>query len=76
MSLEFEPIALSPAAAADYLSISKRTLYNLIADGKLIARKLPGGKHARLLVDVASIKAYYNSLPIKDGAEALFPVRQ
>ena len=58
---ELEPLALAPAAAAQYLSISKRSLSRLIADGKIAARK----QGPRTLVDVASLKAYYASLPKK-----------
>ena len=56
-----EPIALSPRDAAQFLSISKRTLSRLIGSRKVAARK--DGK--RTLVDVASLKAYYASLPLK-----------
>src|SRR4030088_2824111 len=54
-----EPAALSPQRAADYLSISKRALYFLMADGVLIAKK----SGARTLVDFESVKKYYASLP-------------
>jgi excisionase family DNA binding protein len=54
-----EPAALSPDGAAKYLSISRRRISILIADGILIARK----DGARTLVDLASVKAYYDSLP-------------
>jgi excisionase family DNA binding protein len=56
-----EPLALSPRDAAAHLSISKRTLSRLIRAGKIAARK----DGVRTLVDVASIKAYYESLPMK-----------
>jgi excisionase family DNA binding protein len=56
-----EPLALSPRDAAAHLSISKRTLSRLIAAGRIAARK----DGARTLVDVASLKAYYGSLPLK-----------
>jgi excisionase family DNA binding protein len=56
-----EPFALSPRDAADYLSVSKRTVSNLIAAGKIKARK----SGTRTLVDVASLKTYYASLPLK-----------
>ena len=45
-----EPLALSPRDAADCLSVSKRTVSNLIAAGKIEARK----NGTRTLVDVAS----------------------
>ena len=54
-----DPAALSPEGAAAYLSISKRRVYLLIADEVLIAKK----DGARTLVDFASIKAHYESLP-------------
>ena len=56
-----EPLALSPRDAAAFLSISKRSLSRLIR-----ARKIEARKHGpRTLVDVASLKAYYASLPKK-----------
>ncbi len=64
--IELEPLALSPAAAARYLSISKRSLSRLITDGKIVARKAG----PRTLVDVASLKAYYESRPKKDRPSA------
>jgi excisionase family DNA binding protein len=64
-----EPLALSPRDAAAYLSISKRTLSRLIAAKKIVARK----DGPRTLVDVASLKAYYETLPLKtDHAPILF----
>lgn len=56
-----QPIALSPREAAAYLAISKRTLSRLIRANKIAARKAG----LRTLVDVASVKAYYESLPLK-----------
>jgi excisionase family DNA binding protein len=56
-----EPLALSPLDAAAYLSISKRTLTRLIAAKRITARK---SDHQRTLIDVASLKAYYATLPI------------
>ena len=65
----FEPLALSPRDAADCLSVSKRTVSNLIAAGKIEARK----NGTRTLVDVASLKTYYASLPLKiDHAPLVF----
>jgi excisionase family DNA binding protein len=58
---ELQPLALAPITAARFLSISKRSLSRLIADGKIIARK----DGARTLVDVESLKAYYANLPVK-----------
>ena len=64
-----EPLALSPRDAADCLSVSKRTVSNLIAAGKIEARK----NGTRTLVDVASLKMYYASLPLKiDHAPLVF----
>jgi excisionase family DNA binding protein len=64
-----EPIALSPRDAAQFLSISKRTLSRLIAAHKIEARK----DGPRTLVDVASLKAYYVGLPKKtDHAPLVF----
>jgi excisionase family DNA binding protein len=54
-----EPLALSPRDAAAFISVSKRTLTRLIAAKKIEARKSDG----RTLIDVASLKAYYDSLP-------------
>ncbi len=63
------PIALSPRDAAQFLSISKRTLSRLIAARKIEARK----DGPRTLVDVASLKAYYAGLPKKaDHAPLVF----
>lgn len=56
-----EPLALSPADAAIHLSISKRAVSILIANGTLTARKF--GR--RTLVDMADLKNYYASLAIK-----------
>ena len=56
-----EPLALSPRDAAECLSVSKRTLSSYIAAGKIEARK----DGTRTLVDVASLRAYYASLPLK-----------
>ena len=64
-----EPLALSPRDAAAFLSISKRSLSRLIADKKIAARK----HGPRTLVDVASLKAYYQLLPLKtDHAPIVF----
>jgi len=67
-----EPLALSPREAAVYLAVSKRTLSRLIRAKKIAARK----HGPRTLVDVASLKAYYQSLPLKtDHAPLLFGER-
>jgi excisionase family DNA binding protein len=54
-----EPLALSPRDACAFLGVSKRTLTRLIAGKKVEARK----DGSRTLVDVASLKAHYASLP-------------
>jgi hypothetical protein len=56
-----QPLALPPLAAAQFLSISKRSLSRLISAGKIVARK----ECSRTLVDVESLKGYYASLPVK-----------
>ncbi len=68
-----EPFAMSPKAAAAALSISKRKVSILIADGALIARK----DGARTLVDFQSIKAHYESLPrvIPNAPQSVAPRR-
>lgn len=58
---ELQPLALPPLAAAQFLSISKRSLSRLIAAGKIVARK----EGSRTLVDVGSLRAYYERLPVK-----------
>ena len=64
-----EPLALSPRDAAQFLSISKRSLSRLIRARKIEARK----NGPRTLVDVASLKAYYARLPKKtDHAPIVF----
>lgn len=57
----FVPLMLSPRDAAAYLAVNRRTLSNLIRAKKIIARK----SGTRTLVDVASLTACYESLPIK-----------
>ena len=58
-----EPLALSPRDAAQFLSISKRSLSRLIARRKIAARK----DGPRTLVDVASLKAYYETVALVQG---------
>jgi hypothetical protein len=57
--IELEPLALSPAVATRYLSISKCSISRLI--GRIEARKAG----PRRLVDVVSLKACCESLPKK-----------
>ena len=52
--IQLQPLALPPLAAAQFLSISKRSLSRLIAAGKIVARK----EGSRTLVDVESLKSY------------------
>ena len=69
-----EPIALSPRETAAFIGVSKRTLSRLIRFEKIAARKAG----LRTLVDVASLKAFYESLPLKtDHAPIVFvhPIR-
>ena len=54
------PIALSSADAAKSLGVSRRTLARLIASRKIVARLTAG----RQLVEVASLRAYFESLPV------------
>jgi excisionase family DNA binding protein len=62
-----EPAALSPKGTCAYLSLSKRSVSTLIADGALIAKRSGG----RTLVDFESVKAYYKSLPVKTVAASI-----
>jgi excisionase family DNA binding protein len=59
--LQLQPIALSPAAAAVFLGLSKKTVHRLIAGGKIVARKAG----PRTLVDTESLRSYYAALPVK-----------
>ena len=59
-----EPFAMSPDDAATLLSVNKRTIYRLVAEKKLIARK----EGSRTLVDYQSVKKHYESLPLLSGA--------
>jgi excisionase family DNA binding protein len=52
-------ISCSPAAAARFLGIGKTRLYELLALGKITARR--DGK--RTLVEYASLVAYLDTLP-------------
>jgi excisionase family DNA binding protein len=56
-----EPAALSPEHAGTYLSLTKRQIYFLLADGVLIAKR----SGSRTLVDFQSVKKYYDGLPLK-----------
>ena len=60
-SQDLQPVALSPADAAAFLSLSKKTIHRLIARGKLVAKK----SGPRTLVTTESLLAYFASLPTK-----------
>ena len=64
---EFQPIAYTPQAAAAALGLSRRTVTRLIADGRLVARRAGN----RTLVDAASVRTYFESLPTIDGPAPL-----
>lgn len=54
-----DPLSLSPQGAAEYLSLSKPTIYRLLAAGTIT-----GKRHgSRTLIDGKSVRAYYASLP-------------
>ena len=67
-----DPLAMSPEHAAAFLSLSRRALSNLIADGAILAKK----HGVRTLVDVASVgmprdgdqRAVYAVLDWEQGA--------
>lgn len=64
--LDPNALSASPEEAAGFLSVHRRTVWDrLIADRILKARK--AGR--RVLVDMASIRAYYESLPVIGGAQ-------
>jgi len=54
-----EPLSLSPQGAAEYLSLSKPTIYRLLAAGVLTGKRAG----TRTLIDGRSVRAYYASLP-------------
>jgi excisionase family DNA binding protein len=54
-----EPLSLSPQGAAEYLGLSKRQVYNLLADGTIKGKR----SGARTLINGPSLRAYYASLP-------------
>jgi excisionase family DNA binding protein len=58
------PLAYSPKDAAKYLGISLRSLWRIIADRKVTVRKLGH----RTMIDAASLRAYYASLPTVEAA--------
>jgi excisionase family DNA binding protein len=58
--LDPNAFSASPEEAARFLSVHRRTIDRLIADRVLKARK--AGR--RVLVDMTSIRAYHDSLPV------------
>jgi excisionase family DNA binding protein len=54
-----EPLSLSPEGAAEYLSLSKPSIYRLLSAGVLKAKR----SGSRTLIDGKSVRAYYSSLP-------------
>jgi excisionase family DNA binding protein len=54
-----DPLSLSPEGASEYLSLSKPTIYRLLAAGTIKGKR----SGARTLIDGASVRAYYKSLP-------------
>jgi excisionase family DNA binding protein len=54
-----EPLSLSPEGAAEYLSLSKPTIYRLLAAGTITGKRAG----ARTLIDGKSVRAYFASLP-------------
>ena len=63
--MSFTPLAMSPADAARFLSLSKKTVHRLIAGGKLVAKK----SGPRTLVTTESLQAYFENLPTKPATE-------
>jgi len=58
-ALDSSRLALSITEAAQAVGLSKSSVYELIADRKIVARK--AGR--RSLVDAASLRAWLSSLP-------------
>ncbi len=54
-----QPLALSPEGAAEYLSLSKPTIYRLLASGTLTGKRCG----SRTLIDGPSVRAFYTNLP-------------
>jgi hypothetical protein len=63
-AITITPLAFSPKDAAKYLGISLRSLWRIIADRKVTVRKLGH----RTMIDAASLRAYYTSLPSVEAA--------
>jgi excisionase family DNA binding protein len=54
-----EPLSLSPEDAAEYVGLSLRSIYRLLDDKVITARK----RERRTMIDGDSLRAYYRSLP-------------
>jgi excisionase family DNA binding protein len=54
-----DPISLSPKEAAEYIGLSKPSIYRLLSAGILKGKRAG----ARTLIDGVSVRAYYKSLP-------------
>jgi excisionase family DNA binding protein len=54
-----EPLSLSPQAAAEYVGLSKRQIYNLLSDGTITGKR----SGARTLIHGPSLRTYYAGLP-------------
>jgi excisionase family DNA binding protein len=54
-----EPLSLSPQGAADYIGVSKPTIYRLLAAGTLTGKRAG----TRTLIDGKSVREYHASLP-------------
>jgi excisionase family DNA binding protein len=68
-----DPVSLSTADACRALGVSRRTLSRLIAAGSIQARQMPAAPGARgghLLIDAASVRTYYEGLPLVGAAPA------
>ena len=64
--LDYNIIALKPADAARAMGVSRATIYTLLREGKIRARK----HGTRTLIDPESLRAYFASLPDYDGRSA------
>ena len=68
MTDSLEPLGVSPTGAARYLGVSKRQIYVLLAAGSIRARK----RGNSTIVDVPSLKSYYETLPEFEAGNRLF----
>jgi excisionase family DNA binding protein len=65
-------IAYSTADACRQLGVSRRTLSNMIRDGRLVARKL--GR--KTLIDGAALESCWKGLPLVEGPAPINSPRQ